>query len=366
MTITRLTIRELPAFITSGAYLELPVLPISPQRALSQANNPRALPDDVALVLVWENDELVGYLGSVPDWFYVGKGEPKRLAWLSCIWVATEHRGRGLSRKMLLNMLDAWQNRVILTEFTPDVAHLYRRMEQLAESLPLPGFRGYLRPNLAQILPAKHPFFATIKPLLRLADTVLSVPNSLRIKLLHRSTTCSVRPIASIDETTAAFIHLHQQSELARRDRESLNWMLQHPWVQQSSVPDTFAQRYHFTASAKVFKTKALQLLDSEQRIVGVLLLTLRDGHLKVPHAWHADEHTATVTRVIFAEAIEMGARMLTLFHPRLVEYGQQNLTPFFWGKTLRRTYFVGNGLSEILDKQPLALQDGDGDVGFT
>jgi len=366
VTITTLTIRELPAFVASEAYQRLPVLPISPQRARSQTNNPRAHPDDVVLVLAWENNELVGYNGAVPDWFYWGNREPIRLAWLSCLWIAPTHRGKGLAKKLLHTMLDAWQNKVILTEFSPEAGHLYKRSEQFRESKPLLGFRGYLRPNLAQILPAKSPLFAATKPLLRLTDTVLSIPNGIRIKLLHASQPRLLRPILSIDEPTAEFICSLQQSELARRDRESLNWMLQQPWVLESPVPDTFAERYHFTASAKEFKITAFQLLNSEQRIVGVILLTLRDGHLKVPHAWHTDEHTATVARAIFAQAIKTGARMLTLFHPRLVEYCRQNRTPFFWEKTIRRTYFVGTGLPDLLSQQPLALQDGDGDAGFT
>ncbi|MBK6993408.1 MAG: hypothetical protein IPH31_00235 [Lewinellaceae bacterium] len=57
---------------------------------------------------------------------------------------------------------------------------------------------------------------------------------------------------------------------------------------------------------------------------------------------------------------------MLTLYHPRLLQYCNENRTPFFWNKALHRTYFVGNGLSEILATQPLAMQDGDGDAGFT
>ncbi|MBK6993409.1 MAG: hypothetical protein IPH31_00240 [Lewinellaceae bacterium] len=53
--------------------------------------------------------------------------------------------------------------------------------------------------------------------------------------------------------------------------------------VTETESPDDFAGRYHFTSTAREFKTLALQLLNSEQQTIGVLVLTLRDGHLRVP-----------------------------------------------------------------------------------
>jgi len=367
MIINHLTTSELESFAASEAYRRMPVLPISPQRAVSQSRNPRAQPDDVVLVLAWSEDELIGYLGALPDWFYFGKNPPERMAWLSCLWIAPSQRGKGLAKKLLNTMLEAWQNRAMLTEFTPEVKNLYDRSEYLTESEPIIGFRGYLRPNFTQILPPKKPFFEKIKPLLRVADALLSVPNVLRISLLHcEKLPCQIQHLQTIDDDLATFISENQQRELARRDQAAINWMLQTPWVTETANPDDTARRYHFTSTAREFKTIALQLLDSEQQTIGVLILTLRDGHLRVPHAWHSDEHSATVASVIFAHAIRLGARMLTLYHPRLVRYCNENSTPFFWSKALHRTYFVGNGLSEILATQPFTLQDGDGDAGFT
>jgi GNAT superfamily N-acetyltransferase len=367
MTITCLTIRELETFVASEEYRRMTVLPISPQRAISQAKNPRAQPEDVVLALAWEGDELIGYRGAVPDQFFIHGDTPQRMAWLSCIWVSPAHRGKGVAKKLVDTMLEAWQNRVILTEFSPEVSHLYRRSDHFTESMPLMGYRGYLRPNFAQILPPKKPIFETLKPLLRLADALLAIPNDLRISLFHQKKhACTIQAITKIDQSTAEFIAAQQQGELARRDRQTLNWMLQNPWVKESPEPDDVARRYHFTASARQFQTRALQLLNSEGQTIGVLLLTIRDGHLRVPHAWHADEHSATVASVIFAEAIQLGAKMMTLFHPRFVAFCKENRSPFFWEKPMERTYFVGKGLSEILAHQPLILQDGDGDVGFT
>jgi GNAT superfamily N-acetyltransferase len=366
MEVQTIRIGELRGWVESDAFRQMPVIPISPQRAISQAQNPRAKPDDVALVLVWSNGALVGYLGALPDLFFISGSEPQPAAWLSCIWVSPLHRGKGIAKIMLEHMLEAWQFRVVLTEYTPEVGHLYRQFKHFTESTPSGGFRGYLRPNFAQILPPKNPIFEKTKPLLRAADALLSVPNHLRIKCLHsKIKTPQTKEITDFDKAVATFISALQSGELAQRDPATLRWMLQYPWVRESPEPDDFDRRYHFTARARQFKTKALLVLEQGETI-GFLLLTLRDGHLRVPHAWHGDEHTAQMARVVFAQAIEMGASTLSLYHPRLTRFCQITRTPFFWEKPLRRTYFVGKGLADMLQQQPLAFQDGDGDVGFT
>lgn len=367
LRITFLRAGELENFIASEEYRRMPVVPISPQRARSQGRNPRAQPDDIALTLAYAGDEMVGYLGAVPDFFFPDGEAPQRMAWLSCLWISPSQRGKGLAKKLLHAMLEVWQNRVILTEFTPEVKNLYDRTAALHESEALWGFRGYLRPNFAQILPPKKAFWQKTRPLLRLADAFLAAPNALRIRLLHSAKMPGpVRYLSATDEAAAAFIASHTGAQLARRDAVVLEWMLQYPWVTEAPFEDVMSQRYHFTSTARQFKTWLISLLDDEGRDSAILLLTLRDGHLRVPHAWFPDTATARVAQCIFAHAIASGARMLTLYHPRLAVWCRENRHPFFATKRVRRSYFVGSGLEEIRIRQPLNLQDGDGDAAFT
>jgi GNAT superfamily N-acetyltransferase len=367
LRIILLQVGELEKLIASDDYQRMPVIPISPQRAVSQGRNPRAQPEDPALALAYSGEELVGYLGAVPDHFFPDGTTPVRMAWLSCLWVSPSQRGKGVAKKLLHTLLDAWENRVILTEFTPEVKNLYDRTEALSESDAVEGFRGYLRPNLAQILPPKNTFWQKIRPLLHLADALLSAPNALRIYLLHTADLpCRIRYLNEIDASARAFIASRLEGELARRDGAVLSWILQYPWVTEAPFADETARRYHFTAISRQFMQQPVALLDDTGQMMAVLLLSLRNGHMRVPHAWFADDHTAVVAQCIFAHAIACGASMLTLYHPRLAAYAWQNRHPFYAAKKVRRSYFVGKGLHEILDQQPLHLQDGDGDAAFT
>ena len=127
MMTTFITISELESFVQSPAFQQAANIPISTRRAISQANNPRAQPDDVALVLIYEKDILLGYLGLVPDYLYVN-GQPERICWMSCIWVNPEARGKGIAKQLLHSAHERWEGRLLATEFTAPAKQLYDKL----------------------------------------------------------------------------------------------------------------------------------------------------------------------------------------------------------------------------------------------
>jgi GNAT superfamily N-acetyltransferase len=360
-----LRVADLASYIVSEEYRSSPVLPIAPLRALSQAQNPRAQPQDLALALAYADGQLVGYLGALPDLLHFPDAAPCRVAWLSCLWVSPAVRGQGLAKKLLQSVAEAWEHRVLLTDYAPAARGAFLGSGVLAESAFIEGFRGYLRPDFAQLLAARGGMWAKTKPLLQAADAVLRPLNALRIHWKKPR----MPPTRVVEEVSALawdLIRTCQTGEIARRDPATLQWMLQCQWVRAAARPDAFAERYHFTSSARQFRFEMLEVLDDVGEPVGFLALCLRDGHLRVPHAWYPDAYAGRVARAIFGYAIRHGARMVTMFHPRLVQYCRTNPTPFFAGRTMRRSYFLGKNLPEMGKGAPSGWQDGDGDVGFT
>ncbi|MEJ6736632.1 MAG: hypothetical protein QNK84_06315, partial [Flavobacteriales bacterium] len=67
MTFREITIGELLEFIASDFYKNSTVIPISPQRAISQHHNPNSNPTDVALILALDKSEnIIGFIGILP------------------------------------------------------------------------------------------------------------------------------------------------------------------------------------------------------------------------------------------------------------------------------------------------------------
>lgn len=64
--------------------------PVTPQRALAHAHNPLADPGDIALLVAYRGDEVIGYLGIVPG-AWAGDGEAGKVYWLTALYVAPRH-----------------------------------------------------------------------------------------------------------------------------------------------------------------------------------------------------------------------------------------------------------------------------------
>lgn len=356
---------ELAAFVASDEFRRLEVLPISPIRGRSQAKNPRARPDDVALVLASFEGRLVGYLGALPDLFFEENGESRRVAWLSCLWVSPTVRGRGVAKKLLARMLEAWKNEIILSEFTKEVSGLYERSGAMKMMPTMVGLRGYLRPCFADILSQKGPYWLKMNAFLKSIDRLLALPNGLRL-LFFRGSKTKIQLLERVDEAAEAFIGQHQKGENCRRDAASLNWMLENPWLAETDFEDEFLRKYHFSSTARAFYFQLFEVQNEAGNTAGIVLFQLRNGHLRIPFAWFSDAETARVGQAILAEAIRLNVKILTVFNPRLVAFLNENRTPFFWKRAQKRRFFVGNGLADFFENRPFLMQDGEGDLGFT
>ncbi|RMG69466.1 MAG: GNAT family N-acetyltransferase [Bacteroidetes bacterium] len=361
-----ITPARLEALINDPAYDRMPAIPISRQRAWSQLRNPRAGAEDVLLVLAWEEAEMVGYLGVVPDRLYLN-GKEHRVGWMSCIWVDPRQRGKGIAGELVRQVFQAWDDRIIVTEFTPQAKRLYDKLGSFFDVNPPPGIRGYLRFNLAKLLPARRPSLRRWRPLLRLTDSLLNLPNALRLAFWRPHCRLSWEYMAEIDAEAAAFIEAHQAGELTRRGQSELNWLLKHPWVLSGPVSDAQQARYHFTALAERFEFIALRLRDEAGNMAGLLVLSVRDRHLRVPYAYLTPAARPEAARLIWQHMLRMRMDMLTLHHPELVETIRHMRSPFWLIRPFRTAYILSTRFAGDYEAQgELRIQDGDGDKAFT
>ena len=138
-------------------------IPISHHRALSQVKNPRLNEEDVVLLLAYDGDNLVGYLGILPDTIFLKKRDPIKVGWLSCLWVSQQARGKGISMDLVAKSFDLWNKNIVLTDFVPYVKKIYDKTEQfIEEAHSKKGIRLYLKSDLQTILPPKKTVFEKI------------------------------------------------------------------------------------------------------------------------------------------------------------------------------------------------------------
>ncbi len=354
---------ELLDYVNSEAYQRSAFVPISLHRALSHVRNPRAQPDDLALLLVYDaQDALVAYIGALPDTYHA-KGTTQRIIWLSCMWVSPSARGQGLASRLMQAMCDHYGRRIFVTGFTPESKILYDRLGFFREYNPM-GVRGYLRPNFADILPAKGGIWAKIKPLLRVVDQCAGAINGLRLAL-RTQPQASGEFCPEITAEMAAFIQQHHSAEYFQRSATELNWILQYPWILPATPerqPD--AARYYFSSVARVFQNRAFVTRSATGTLQSVVVFCHRDRVLKLLSAHVLPEAIPAVARTLYRYALEHGIATVTVFHAELAAFIQTDAqAPFFYQRALRNRYLV----STNFDLPPDGIfQDGDGDAGFT
>lgn len=363
ITVRTLLHRDLPAYLDSDEYRNARVLPISRQRAVSHLHNPRALADDLVLVLVYADGEMQGYLGVLPDLIYPA-GLPERCGWLSCMWVNPAMRGKGIAKRLLQTVFAHWGKRILVTEFTPEAKGLYDSTQQFDALCVKQGVRAYLRPNFAAILPPKRTIFARNKKLLGVLDGLLAIPNALRLWVLCPRSAAPFVYLAEMDAEAWAFVRKRQAGEFMRRTREDFCWIARYPWLLSGGGADEDSRRYHFTSVVADFRFFQLKIFNPKKEMVGYLMLALRDGHLRVPYAYFDAESAGAVAKVLAWHCWKLPVTHISVFRPELVDLLEKAKHIFFARKKIQRGYIISKVF--VRDNRPLDIQDGDADAAFT
>ena len=355
--------KDLNQYIHSEEFKDSAVIPISYHRAISQINNPRAQEDDILLFVAYEDGQIAGYLGALPDDFFTKDNAKVHLAWMSCLWVDPAHRGKKIAQKLIQSCFEAWDNRIILTEFTTEAGSLYQKINLFDPWLTLKGRRWYIQSDLAFILPPKYSIFHKLKPVLKLVD--LSLNAIINIRNIFGDN--QVKPLdesKKLSEEADSFLKATTDSSGFKKSVEELNWLMQFPWVLEGKN-ETETQRYHFTSYSHQFKCAAVYIKDSTHNTCGIMIYTIRNGHLKIPYFTQtcpADLLAKTVSQIINKQRV----KTMTLYSQDLVAYLQKNKSILSFSKEITRKYLISKTLSPIMPSKETTIYDGDGDCGFT
>ena len=353
---------ELEDFIRSPEFEQLPAIPISKHRALSQIKNPRAADSDVLLILAYCGTEIVGYLGTMPD-LVVISGKKYRCAALSCIWVKPEFRKRDVSIKLIGKAHDFY-HLIIGTDYVPAIFKMYVRSGFFSHEYKLEGVRLYMRMDLHSILPPKKKVFKKIKPVLYVGDQVMNVFLDFRFLISkNRFTPKRLEYVKEVDDEAEKFISTLQDKQLFKRNREELNWIINNPWI--LTTPSRDDARYYFDSSDKSFEYRCIKLRDDHNELIAFLLLSKRNRVLRIPYCYMKPGAVAEVGNAIAYHIYKWKINTFVTQHPELTSYFlSHNIGQIFWKKSYR-LYFLSKELDQLLKGIDYDLQDGDADAAF-
>jgi len=367
MEIVQLNKAALLEYVNSEVFESEENPPISYHRAVSHANNPRANVNDVLLFLAKEGEELIGYMGVLPDLFFPKNQPIIKIGWVSCAWIKEEYRGKGITGKLFTEAHFKYNGNLLAYDFVPATKRMYDSTGFFAENpLSKKGIRLYIKSDFERILAPKSALFKKSSPVLKSID---SAGNSLLD--LYQSGKAfpiddlNLEAVIEINDSLNQFITEQTGKDYFQRQAKELNWILTSPWIVERDEKTEVEKRYYFSSSAKEFKNLAFQLKDEHGMITAFFFFTMRNGVVKLPYFYSKSDSKENVL-IINHLLQKWRAKEFTCFHPRLVSALQDSKTIAFHKKEIHRYLIIDKQLSKLITHPNLFIQDGDGDSVFT
>ncbi|MCK4748983.1 MAG: hypothetical protein KAT15_18150, partial [Bacteroidales bacterium] len=125
MEIRAISLQDLSDYISGDSWDQADTIPITPERARSQQQNPYARPDDIVLWVATSGDgQVIGFAGSLPAFDVHNSG---RMGWNTCWWVDPD-RGKDMALPLFSKFLYNWDQHVAFADMTQ---HTYAIIDQL-------------------------------------------------------------------------------------------------------------------------------------------------------------------------------------------------------------------------------------------
>lgn len=367
VSIQKITLKELEEFVYSKKYLALKNKPISKARVLSYLQNPRANKNDVVLYMAFLNNQLVAYRTILPDAFFIDN-KPTFFGWLSGNWVAEKHRRKGFSMVLFNEVFKDWQGKLMYTNYAVASKLVYDKTAHFRHLKTLKGTKYYLRFCLADILPNKKKIFKKTHLFWLILDTVLNI--FLDIKNVFtkkpKGVFFNVKETKNYTKEILKFTDSFTRKNLFKRNEVEFNWIQDFPWVLTDKDAKIASKHYNFSSYSKNFESTFYTIYNNKNILIGCLLLTIRNGHLKIPYAYFSKKNSKTMASFIIDKCAKITIKTMVIYEKDL-ESELNNQLKFITKKVFTQKYFLTKKLKkEMKPTQEIVLQTGDGDVVFT
>ncbi len=364
MKILEITVKDLQNFLHSSLYKSLKTIPITPERVLSLINNPRAQADDVILVVaITEANNLAGFAGMLPDIGYSAEGT-FRFAWNSGWWVDPVY-GKGIALKLFYKSIHAWKGQYMITDLTDYTRNIIKNTGLFYFTEPEKGVYLKIRSNL--ILKEKVKLWKIPEIIPILIDSLINSIMRLRLNRWQRKYNyagISVQYISQFEPTDIDFIHKLNKDELCKREYVEFEWITSYQWLASAIKPEWQGRHYPFLWLCRQFKTEYIRLLLNDE-IIGLAMLTNRDGNYKIPYAYFRNDSELLCYNTLCNILIEKQAYSFLTFREKMAEYFINSQFPVLRKRTVLKDLAVSKTLTHF-HPELYILQDGDGDVVFT
>ncbi len=367
MEIKAFTVADLKTALLSEDFWHTKTLPITKHRAISYSRNPRADKDDPVLLVAYQDSQVIGYLGILPDKIFADNAVYK-FGWLTSWWVDPSCATTGVGAILLFKALNAYQQQLGVSGGSKEARKALDASQKFRAVKSLKGLDIRFRLNVTGTILRKHPALKIFRVLFKIFDDMLDEIVNLRSFFWKRGNDICQRLtfeyISSIDEETGQFIQRHHQHDLTRKGKADLNWIMMYPWILSAPFKDSAGKRYYFSSRSEKFYYLGVKVFEHNNEMVGFFLLKVRDDRMSVVYSYFESQHALSVTAAVVHHTLAMDVSSLSLYDEQLVERFSELRCPCWSAKAVSRGFSLSKALVDI----PLTnyrLHGGDGDLSF-
>ena len=364
ISIQKIALQELEVFVNSDSFRKLKNKPISKARALSYARNPRANKNDIVLYMAFDSSELVGYRTILSDFFII-ENNKESFGWLSGNWVNPLYRREGISTMLFNEVFEDWNHKLMYTNYAEASKLVYDKTSQFEFLHELKGVKYYNRFCFADILPKKRKIFQSTKLLLKVIDFTLNLFFDIRYFFIsvEEEEGFFIKENEIWNESTSLFLEKFISQNLFQRAKKEFDWIQSFPWVKTDKNAKVNSKFYYFSSYSKNFESNIYTVYKSKNKLIAFLLISVRDGHMKIPYAYFFEENVKEISTLIVNKCISMKVKTIIVNSESLQKELNTKLS-FIWSKSCIQKHFATKKI--FSNHKKLSVQSGDGDVVFT
>lgn len=356
---------ELINYINSDEYKHAENIPISPQRAVSYANNKRAEPNSPAILILTNNNNYIAYRCLLADKIFHQNKEIS-FFWISGSWVHPDFRRKGLSEFLLTEAIKTTKNKLMFSNYAAESKKLYDKSNKFEQVAKLQGFKFYFRFVNYEVLPQKSKFFGKIKPVLKASDIFLNLITDTRL-LFYKKKSVNL----AFEETTVytdeikKFVEKHNKINPFRRNTEEFINFTELSWVIQEKPSKNELKKYYFSDKTEQFYYKKF-VLRHENKIKAFFILKIRNANLSIPYFFTENGYEAKTTDFIKNFILEHKINTFNVYNEQILKYIEKIKKISIYKKNNIRDFYATKFLSDILKTEKKVFFEGDGDNAYT
>lgn len=360
MNIVNYTKQDLIEKINDATFWKFENLPIPRHKAVAQVNNPNASDNDVLLIVAFEKDQPISYLGILPDKINLNTNI-KKIAWLSTWWVHGDFKETSIAGILFFQAWKIYNGEIAISTFSKEAEKFYNKLNRF--NILVKRHRCYYIFNISSnLLLEKFPSLKRISWMVKFAENLMRPISKIVLMIkgigLKTPKDYYYEYVEYLDKETIDFIAKNSKNDLCPKNTDYLKWKFNY----RSSILAPLIEKqqgvYAFSGYSKSLQQIRIKIY-KKSKLVGFLEMRCSGGMISIPFFYFFPENFDLAALVLHKHIQKFKGDILKTQNDNVIKIMDQYNVPNLFKKCESKNAIISNKMG--LENLDFKLQDGDG-----